>query len=91
MVDVQRVPLGAADDAVGAQPAAQRGVVHEAAVDPAGAAQDEELRGVVALEQLGDVRGAVVVEFAENRVGTLEEACGLASREERGLREEDSV
>ena len=75
VVDVERAALRGPDDAVGAQPAAQRGVVHEAAVDPAGAAQHEEVGGVVALEQLGDVRGAVVVEFSENRVGTLEEAC----------------
>lgn len=77
VVDVQRAAVGAADDAVGAQPASQRGVVHEAVVDAAGATQDEEVGGMVAVEQLGNVRGAVVVEFSENRVGTLEKACEL--------------
>ena len=83
VVDVQRAAVGAADDAVGAQPASQRGVVHEAVVDAAGATQDEEVGGMVAVEQLGNVRGAVVVEFSENRVGTLEKACELGWRREK--------
>lgn len=78
MVDVERVALALADDAVGAQPAAQRGVVHEAVVDAAGAAQDEEARGVVAAEQLGHVGVAVVVEFAQNGVAEMQKNCEVS-------------
>ena len=78
VVDVERVALALADDAVGAQPAAQRGVVHEAVVDAAGAAQDEEARGVVAAEQLGHVGVAVVVEFAQNGVAEMQKICEVS-------------